>query len=206
MRVGEVTSLPPIVPRLVVASKNRDKVIEIEAVLVEEAMVDEIVRGLSWPDVDETEPSLEGNALLKARAVVAATGMPSLADDTGLEIAALLGRPGVHTARYAGPDATYQDNVDKVLSEMRDVVDRTAVFRTVVALVWPGGREVTAEGRLDGRIADHPRGAFGFGYDPIFEVQGATLAELGAREKAGMSHRALALRSLATVLRNPEAR
>lgn len=188
--------------RLVVASKNQDKIAEIESVLVPEGLVEEIVRGLSWPDVEETEATLEGNALLKARAVVVATGLPSLADDTGLEVVALDGEPGVHTARFAGPEASYQDNVDKMLAVLDGVGDRRATFRSVIALVWPDGREVIAEGRLEGQIAQKARGSFGFGYDPIFEVGGTTLSEMRREEKIGMSHRGLALRSLAKLLRN----
>lgn len=190
------------VPQLVVASKNRDKIIEIESVLVREGLVGEIVRGMSWPDVEETEPTLEGNALLKARAVAAATGLPALADDTGLEVAALGGEPGVHTARFAGVGASYQDNVEKMLTALEGVEDRRATFRSVVAMVWPSGEEVTAEGRLEGSIATQPRGSFGFGYDPIFEVAGRTLAEIGPEAKDTMSHRALALAALARLLRN----
>jgi XTP/dITP diphosphohydrolase len=188
------------IPRLVVASKNPDKILEIESVLVGEGLVEEIVRGLSWPDVEETEPTLEGNALLKARAVAAATGLPALADDTGLEVAALGGAPGVHTARFAGPEASYQDNVEKMLAVLDGVDDRRATFRSVVAVVWPGGAEATAEGRLDGTIARHARGSFGFGYDPVFEVAGKTLAELDPEAKNALSHRALALRALAELL------
>ncbi len=188
------------VPRLVVASKNPDKIIEIESVLVGEGLVDEIVRGLSWPDVEETETTLEGNALLKARAVAAATGLPALADDTGLEVAALNGEPGVHTARFAGPQASYQDNVERMLAVLDGVEDRRATFRSVVAVVWPDGPEVTAEGRLEGTIATQARGSSGFGYDPIFEVAGRTLAEIGPEIKDTMSHRALALRALAALL------
>lgn len=188
-----------------VASKNQDKIGEIESVLVREGLVDEIVRGLSWPDVDETEATLEGNALLKARAVAAATGLPSLSDDTGLEVAALGGEPGVHTARFAGPQASYQDNVEKMLAVLDGTVDRRATFRSVIAVAWPGGHEVTAEGRLEGTIAKQARGSFGFGYDPIFEVNGKTLAEIGPEEKATMSHRALALRALARLLRKDTA-
>jgi XTP/dITP diphosphohydrolase len=188
------------IPRLVVASKNPDKIIEIESVLVREGLVEEIVRGLSWPDVEETEPTLEGNALLKARAVAAATGLPALADDTGLEVAALGGEPGVHTARFAGPEASYQDNVEKMLAVLDGVEDRRATFRSVVAVVWPSGVEVTAEGRLDGIIARRARGEFGFGYDPVFEVAGMTLAEMGPETKDKLSHRALALRALAELL------
>lgn len=189
------------IPRLVVASKNPDKIIEIESVLVREGLVEEIVRGLLWPDVEETEPTLEGNALLKARAVAAATGLPALADDTGLEVAALDGEPGVHTARFAGPEASYKDNVEKMLAVLDGVQDRRATFRSVVAIVWPSGSELTAEGRLEGTIAGRARGSFGFGYDPIFEVAGSTLGELGAEAKAAMSHRALALTALAKLLR-----
>jgi XTP/dITP diphosphohydrolase len=185
------------IPRLVVASKNPDKILEIESVLVREGLVEEIVRGLSWPDVEETEPTLEGNALLKARAVAAATGLPALADDTGLEVAALGGEPGVHTARFAGPEASYQDNVEKMLAVLDGVEDRRATFRSVVAVVWPSGAEATAEGRLDGTIARQARGSFGFGYDPVFEVSGKTLAEMGPEAKNTLSHRALALRALA---------
>jgi XTP/dITP diphosphohydrolase len=188
------------IPRLVVASKNPDKIIEIESVLVREGLVAEIVRGLSWPEVEETEPTLEGNALLKARAVAAATGLPALADDTGLEVAALGGEPGVHTARFAGPEASYRDNVEKMLAVLDGVEDRRATFRSVVAVVWPGGAEATAEGRLDGTIARQARGKFGFGYDPVFEVAGKTLAEMGPEAKDTLSHRALALRALAELL------
>jgi XTP/dITP diphosphohydrolase len=193
-------SVRAAIPRLVVASKNPDKIIEIESVLVREGLVEEIVRGLLWPDVDETEPTLEGNALLKARAVAAATGLPALADDTGLEVAALGGEPGVHTARFAGPEASYQDNVEKMLAVLNGVEDRRATFRSVVAIVWPSGSELTAEGRLEGIIAGRARGSFGFGYDPIFEVAGSTLGELGPEAKAAMSHRALALTALAKLL------
>lgn len=193
-------SVPAAIPRLVVASKNPDKIIEIEAVLVREGLVEEIVKGLSWPDVEETEPTLEGNALLKARAVAVATGLPALADDTGLEVCALGGEPGVHTARFAGPGASYQDNVEKMLAVLEGIEDRRATFRSVVAVVWPDGAEATAEGRLAGTIARRARGKFGFGYDPVFEVDGKTLAEMEPEAKDTMSHRALALRALAELL------
>jgi XTP/dITP diphosphohydrolase len=188
------------IARLVVASKNPDKIVEIESVLVREGLVEEIVKGLSWPDVEETELTLEGNALLKARVVAAATGLPALADDTGLEVAALGGEPGVHTARFAGPEASYQDNVEKMLAVLDGVEDRRATFRSVVAVVWPSGAEATAEGRLEGTIARRARGEFGFGYDPVFEVAGRTLAEMGPEIKDTLSHRALALRALAELL------
>jgi len=190
-----------VIDRLVVASKNPDKIAEIESVLAEEGVVGRIVWGLDWPDVDETEDTLEGNALLKARTVASATGLASMADDTGLEVAALRGAPGVRTGRYAGPQATYADNVARLLDEMTGVDDRSAVFRTVVALVSPGGTPRVVEGRLDGTITHRPRGDTGFGYDPVFEVGGRTLAEMGPREKQRISHRAQAIRALAAALR-----
>jgi XTP/dITP diphosphohydrolase len=106
----------------------------------------------------------------------------------------------VHTARFAGPEASYQDNVEKMLAVLDGVEDRRATFRSVVAVVWPGGAEATAEGRLDGTIARQARGKFGFGYDPVFEVAGKTLAEMGPEAKDTLSHRALALRALAELL------
>ncbi len=190
-----------MIPRLVVASKNPDKIAEIEAVLGAAGLAAEIVRDLDWPDVEETGDSLEENALLKARAVVEAVGLPSVADDTGLEVAALDGRPGILTARYAGPNATYADNLDLLLEEMGGIADRRAKFRTVVALVWPDGVEVVAEGALEGVIATSPRGSGGFGYDPVFEVDGLTLSEMGVSQKNTLSHRARALSALAEMLR-----
>ncbi len=185
-----------MIPRLVVASKNPDKVAEIEEVLGESGLTSEIVRGLDWPDVEETGETLEENALLKARAVVEATGLPVVADDTGLEVEALGGDPGVTTARFAGPAATYEDNVNRMLEVMTGVTDRSARFRTVVALVFPDGVEVIADGSLEGAITHEPRGAQGFGYDPVFEVGGVTLAEMTLAEKNDLSHRARALRAL----------
>ncbi|HEU4915450.1 MAG TPA: RdgB/HAM1 family non-canonical purine NTP pyrophosphatase [Acidimicrobiia bacterium] len=189
-----------MIPRLVVASKNPDKVVEIEQVLGETGVVGEIVVGLDWPDVDETGESLEDNALLKARAVMEAVGLPALADDTGLEVAALDGRPGVMTARYAGEDATYEDNVRRLLRELDGVEDRRAWFRSVVALVMPDNSEVLADGSLEGVIAESARGTGGFGYDPVFEVEGLTLSEMGVVAKNKISHRARALRSLADAI------
>jgi XTP/dITP diphosphohydrolase len=189
-----------MIPRLVVASKNPDKILEIEEVLGETGVAGEIVSGLQWPDVDETGETLEENALLKARAVTEALGLPAVADDTGLEVAALGGRPGVRTARFAGEDATYSDNVRHLLREMDGFDDRRARFRTAVALVMPDGAEIVVDGSLDGVIAEAARGSGGFGYDPVFEVQGRTLSEMGVAEKNKISHRARALRSLADVL------
>jgi XTP/dITP diphosphohydrolase len=180
-----------------VASQNPDKIREVEAVLAGLALPIEIVRGLQWPEVEETEDTLEGNALLKARSVAAITGLAAVADDTGLEVRALGGAPGVFTARYAGPDATYADNVAKLLIELEGVEDRRARFRTAVALVDPAGGEVVVEGALDGSIGTEPRGTGGFGYDPVFVVDGRTLAEIPPAEKNAISHRGRALQALA---------
>ncbi len=187
-------------PALIVASKNPDKIREVEAVLTDLGVVGEIVRGLDWPDVEETGETLEANALLKARAVATATGLPSLADDTGLEVDALGGAPGVYAARYSGPGATYVSNVAKLLADLTGVSERRAVFRTVIAVVDPAGDEWLAEGTLAGTIALAPRGENGFGYDPVFEVGDRTLAELTAAEKNSLSHRARALAAIASAL------
>ncbi len=147
------------IPRLVIATKNEGKIVEISALLASLNLADEIVGGLEWPEVEETGDTLEANAILKAEAVVEATGLPALADDTGLEVAALSGRPGVHSARYAGPDATFDDNIAKLLDELEGASDRSARFVTVVALAFPDGANVTASGSLEGRIAERRRGA-----------------------------------------------
>lgn len=186
--------------RLVVASANPDKIAEVEKIWEELGVGSRIVRGLSWEDVEETGETLEENALLKARAVAATTGFPSLADDTGLEVDALGGRPGVRSARYAGEDVTYGDNVALLLTEMQGHSDRSARFRTVAALVWPSGRFLVAEGVLEGRITTATRGEGGFGYDSVFEVGNRTLAEITAAEKNRISHRSRALRALAAFL------
>lgn len=189
-----------MIPRLVLATKNPDKVAEIEAVLAGSGLAGEIVRGLDWPDVNETGDTLEENALLKARAVVEVTGLPVVADDTGLEVDALDGAPGVRSARFAGPEAEYEDNVIKLLQEMDGIEERSARFRTVVALVFPDGVEIVAEGSLEGTIASEPKGKGGFGYDPVFEFDGVTLAEMSLDQKNELSHRARALEALARSL------
>lgn len=185
-----------MIPRLVVASKNPDKVAEIEEVLEGTGLAGEIVLDLDWPEIEETGETLEENALLKARGVVEATGLPVLADDTGLEVDALDGAPGVKTARFAGPDGVYEDNVARMMEVMDGVENRSATFRTVVALVFPDGVEVTAEGDVQGLITHAPRGDRGFGYDPVFEVDGRTFSEMTASEKHALSHRARAIRAL----------
>ncbi|MCJ7782145.1 MAG: RdgB/HAM1 family non-canonical purine NTP pyrophosphatase [Acidimicrobiia bacterium] len=191
--------------RVVVASKNPDKIREVEAVLARMEHPWEIVRELEWPDVDETELTLEGNAVLKAVAVSEATGLPALADDTGLEVDALDGRPGVYSARFAGPEATYDQNVNRLLGDLEGVADRSARFRTAIAFIVPGCDPIVVEGVVEGTITDERRGEGGFGYDPIFAVEGRTYAEMADDEKNEMSHRARALQALAVALEGIES-
>lgn len=183
---------------VVVASQNPDKIAEIEAVLADLGVT--VERGHEWPEVEETEDTLEGNALLKARAVAAHTGLAAIGDDTGLEVAALGGAPGVMTARYAGQNAEYSDNVAKLLGALSGETNRRARFRTAVALVTPEGDELVVEGTLAGEIALRPRGTGGFGYDSVFEVGAVTLAEIDVAAKHEISHRGRALRSLHAAL------
>lgn len=186
--------------RVVIATKNPDKLVEVRRVLAPVAAL-RIVDGFDWPDVPETADTLEGNALLKAEAVVAATGVDALADDTGLEVDALGGAPGVHTARYSGPGATYESNREALLAALEGAEDRTARFRTVIALVGTDGSRTVVDGVLDGRITTEERGTGGFGYDPVFELDdGRTLAEVGLDDKNVVSHRGRALRALVAAL------
>jgi XTP/dITP diphosphohydrolase len=193
---------------VVCASANPDKVAEIAAILAA-AGVTLLPRPAEVGEVDETENTLVGNARLKAQALAAATGRPAVADDTGLDIDALGGEPGVHAARYSGEGATYASNVAKVLRRLAEEgatapAARRARFRAVAMVVWPDGRELWREGVLEGSIATEARGGNGFGYDPVFVVAGdaggRTLAELSAEEKHAISHRGLAFRALAEAL------
>ena len=188
--------------RLVLATANRDKARELAGLL---EGFEVVPRPVDLPDVEETADTLEGNARLKAQAVMAATGELAVADDTGLEVEALGGRPGVYAARYAGPDATYADNVAKLLEELAGVAhaERRARFRTVAVAAFPDRREIVAEGAVEGTVVDAPRGQGGFGYDSVFvpdDGDGRTFAEMTQAEKAAISHRGRALRSLAAQL------
>ena len=186
-------------PRLVLASAHPDKVAEITEVFG--GLVDLDPRPEGLPDILEDGDTLEANARLKALAVCEATGRAAVADDTGLEVAALDGAPGVHSARFAGDDASYTDNLDRLLTELDGIPDgrRTARFKTVALVRYPDGREVMATGTVEGTIAGRPSGAAGFGYDPVFvpvEGDGRTFAEMGD-EKHSLSHRGRAFRTLA---------
>ncbi len=187
--------------RFVLATANPDKAAEISAILTGFELVP---RPADVPEVDEAGATLLDNARLKAFALVEATGLPAVADDTGLEVAALGGAPGVYSARFAGADATYADNVAKLLAELGDGADRAARFLTVAIAVYPDGTEVSAEGVVDGVIATEARGGGGFGYDPVFVPSGGdgrTFAEMDPAEKHAVSHRGRAFRALATNLR-----
>jgi XTP/dITP diphosphohydrolase len=188
------------VTEVVVATKNPDKIPEIEAMLGAVLPDLVIVRGLDWPEVEETGSTLEENALLKARTAAKATGYPAIGDDTGLEVDALDGAPGVHTARFAGPAASYAENRAALLRALAGIDDRSARFRTAAAFITPGGDEIVVTGELAGRIAREERGEGGFGYDSLFEVDGETLAEMGVGAKNLISHRARALTALAAAL------
>ncbi len=191
---------------ILLATRNRHKVIEIASLLDGGLRVLSLDERPDAPIVEEDAPTLEGNARKKAVATAAATGVWCLADDTGLEVAVLGGAPGVLSARYAGPDCDTAANNIKLLEALRDMppARRRAVFRTVMALSDPsGGTVVLEEGRLDGVIAVEPAGANGFGYDPLFIVtsRGKTLAQLSLEEKNTLSHRAAALTRMLPHLR-----
>ncbi len=182
--------------KAVLATRNPHKVEEIRKIFP--------YRWLSlrdFPDIPPTVedlPSLEGNARKKALEVARASGLPAVADDTGLFVTALDGRPGVYSARYAGEDASYADNCAKLVRELEGKADRGAAFRCVAVYAEPDGTCVVAEGRMAGEILATPRGANGFGYDPLFFVPalGRTLAELEPAEKNAISHRARAFTAL----------
>jgi XTP/dITP diphosphohydrolase len=187
------------VTTFVLATANPHKTEEMRAILLPLG-VELLERPGEVPDVDETGDTLEENALLKARALVEATGRAAIADDTGLFVDALDGGPGVRSARFAGETASYDDNVTKLLDELDGVrAPRSARFVTVIAVAYPDGTTFCVEGELPGAIAHARLGDQGFGYDPVFvpdDGDGRTLAQLTPHEKNNLSHRARALRAL----------
>jgi len=189
--------------QLVCASANPGKVAEIEQLMPQGVSL--LPRPTSVADVVEDASTLVGNARLKARAIVDATGCPALADDTGLFVDALNGLPGVRTARYAGDDATDTDNKAKLLAALENSTERTCRFITAVVVLWPNGDEVVVEGVCEGSIALRETGNSGFGFDALFipaAGDGRTFAEMQADEKNAMSHRGKAFVELAKVLTN----
>jgi XTP/dITP diphosphohydrolase len=192
-------------PRLVFATTNRAKLREVAEILAADGVtvvgIDDVAPGWS---VVEDGATFAANARLKACDLAARAGLPVLGDDSGLEVDALGGRPGVRSARYAREHATDAENTALLLQELSDVPDaaRRAAFRCALALAWPDGRVVEADGRCEGRIAPAPRGSGGFGYDPVFvdPASGRTFGELPAEAKNAFSHRRRALDALRSVL------
>lgn len=186
---------------LVLATNNPNKIKEIDVLLsglpVTIKTRDDFA---DFPDPDENEKTLEGNALIKAKEICSFTKMPSAADDTGLEVEALGGAPGVYSARYAGPDGNAERNIEKLLRELSQDADnnRDAMFRSVIALVYPDGREFLFEGIVNGIITKEKTGESGFGYDPVFIPEGfsKTFSEMTLEEKNQISHRGIALRKM----------
>lgn len=191
--------------RLVLATRNQGKIIELRRIL--DAISNGAIELVSVeqypeiPDVEETGSTFEENALLKAVAISKATGLPAIADDSGLCVDALGGAPGIFSARYAGKHGDDNANLNKVLVALQGVEDtnRSAHFTCVTALVMPDGRKVTKMGEFHGFIAHAPVGDFGFGYDPIFIPQGSSItsAQMSAQEKDLVSHRGISLRAIA---------
>jgi XTP/dITP diphosphohydrolase len=195
----------------VLATTNSNKAREIREILASSGLDVELLdRPEGVPEVDETEATLLGNARLKAAALVKETGTAAIAEDTGIEVEALGGAPGVRSARYAGEPPDEQANVDKLLGELagrQSPGQRRARFVTVAVAIWPDGTEVSAEGTVEGWIAEERRGSGGFGYDPVFvplELDGRTFGEIAEGSpdaKHALSHRGRAFRSLAEKLR-----
>ena len=198
-----------MIRELVLATRNRHKGEELAALLgglgITIRTLDEFPDA---PEVVEDGDTCEANAIKKARTIAEFTGLPAVADDTGLEVDALGGRPGIYAARYAGEDATYEDNCRKLLQELTGVPRerRTARFLTVAAIALPSGEIRVVQGMLEGKIADEASGTLGFGYDPLFLIPelGKTLAQLSADEKNTVSHRAKAFTQAKDLLREME--
>jgi XTP/dITP diphosphohydrolase len=184
--------------KLVLASHNAGKLREIEALL--EPYGKEVVSAgeLGLPEPEETGQSFAENAEIKARAAAGASGLPAIADDSGLAVASLGGAPGIYSARWAGPEKDFQAAMRRVHEALADDLDRSAAFVCALALAWPDGKVVHVEGRVDGTIVWPPRGEGGFGYDPIFlpAEHGRTFGEMSPDEKQEISHRARAFRRL----------
>jgi XTP/dITP diphosphohydrolase len=190
--------------KLVVASKNSGKIKEFQRILQLDSQGIELVIDIEIPDVAETGNSFEENALLKATLIAKFTGIPAIADDSGLAVDALNGAPGIHSARWSGGGD--MENMKKVLDEIKDVPEskRSAKFVAVIALAKPTGENLIVRGELQGKIRRSPAGKNGFGYDPIFEPisgDGRTLAELDPSEKDAISHRSLALAQITPLIK-----
>jgi XTP/dITP diphosphohydrolase len=193
-----------IMEELVFATNNLHKLKEIREIAGDRFRIRSLADIGCREEIPEEAPTLEGNALQKARFIFERYGLDCFADDTGLEVEALLGRPGVKSARYAGEDCIPENNIQKVLAEMEGITHRAARFRTVIALIIQG-KETLFEGTVEGRIIGQKRGADGFGYDPVFVPDGyeKTFAEMSAEEKNAISHRGRAAEKLIAYLKRP---
>ena len=197
--------------RVVLATRNAHKIVEVERIFSDAGVRAEILGTEAFadlPDIAETGSTFAQNALIKARAVCAHTGLPAMADDSGLSVDALNGMPGIFSARWAGTHGDDAANLRLVLDQLTDVPDnrRSAAFHCAAALVTPEGDERICEGVLEGQIVRKPRGSNGFGYDPIFVPIGhtRTTAEMSPAEKDAISHRGQAFRALAGTLARRE--
>ena len=192
--------------KIVFATHNAHKVSEVQAVLGSEYQLVTATEAGITEEIPETQPTIEGNALQKARYVYEHTGLNCFADDTGLEVEALNGAPGVYSARYAGEHVSYADNNVLLLKNLAGCENRKARFRTVIALIVDG-KEYLFEGRVEGTIATEPHGEGGFGYDPLFVPEGSqlTFAEMSSEAKNKISHRGHAVAKLVAFLHGKEA-
>lgn len=185
--------------KLLIATHNPGKAREIADLLAPLNIVTVSAAALALPEPEETGATFTENAILKAQAAATASGMPALADDSGLSVAALDGAPGIYSARWAGPGKDFGKAMERVWTELKDKNDHSAAFICVLSLAWPDGRTESFEGKVEGTIIWPPRGANGFGYDPIFVPEGydMTFGEMQPNEKEGISHRARAFKKLA---------
>jgi XTP/dITP diphosphohydrolase len=189
---------------LVIASHNPGKVREIAELLAPHGVEVRSAGELDLPEPEETAVTFAENAAIKARAAAQGSGLPALADDSGLVVAALDGQPGVYSARWAGPGKDFGPAMERVERELSQIarrdgtVDRRAAFVCALCLAWPDGREESFEGRVEGTLVWPPRGSQGFGYDPIFQAEGfeITFGEMAPEEKHAISHRARAFAKL----------
>lgn len=203
--MNKATAMPRLVPgKLVAATHNKGKVSELKDLFAPHGfeVVSALELGLDEPD--ETENSFAGNALLKARAAVKATGLPALSDDSGLSVTALGGQPGIHSARWAGEPRDFYKAMEKVEAALAasGSADRSAKFVCALAVAWPDGTEAVYEGEVHGTLVWPPRGEKGFGYDPVFVADGETetFGEIEPERKHAMSHRARAVEKLRAAL------
>jgi len=188
--------------RLVIATHNPGKLREIAELLAPLGVESVSAAALGLPEPEETGKSFIENAAIKGQAAAQGSGLPALADDSGLVIPALDGRPGIHSARWAGPSKDFGQAMARVQCELSGLDDRHAYFVCALCLAWPDGHKETFEGRIDGKLVWPPRGTTGFGYDPMFQPEGhdLTFGEMEPARKHAMSHRARAFAELLTAL------